>query len=610
MKKFIFLIPLLCPFFNYAKTQLNITDSTIRVVIDLMNVKDDKVTVTITPPKITSKEIQFSLPKTVPGTYSFDNYGRFIEGMKAYDAQGKELSVIKNNINSWRITNAEKLIKLTYSVNDTYDIETGEGFGKGDVFSPAGSNINEGKNFMLNMHCFVGYFSDFLSMPYQVTIEHPLTLWGATSMIDSDDSKIKDVFTTSRYAELVENPIMYAKPNYTTFKVKGMEILIAIYSPESTITAKSILKEMKTTFKAQKIFLGSANETKKYSVLLYLSDGKKTDATGSGALEHPSATTVVLPENMGRDYIVETLKDVVSHEFFHILTPLTIHSKEVENFDFNNPKMSKHLWMYEGVTEYFANLFQINQDLINEVTFYKRLSDKIEQAKSFNDTIPFTTMSANVLEKPYKEQYVNVYNKGALIAMCLDILIREKSNGKKGILDLMQKLSAEYGSEKSFNDSELFDKITALTYPEVGVFLSTYVAGPNSINYEEYFAKVGVTRTIVKVPEINFGLTLKKSTNEISITQGESTSFMKALDLRSGDIITAINNTNYDISNVNEMVTKMYEWQEGEDVSFTIKRDGKLQTISGKVYYYYKDTIGFQATDSSKENLKNTWLKG
>jgi predicted metalloprotease with PDZ domain len=50
------------------------------------------------------------------------------------------------------------------------------------------------------------------------------------------------------------------------------------------------------------------------------------------------------------------MMDVVSHEFFHIVTPLSIHSKEIQDFDYNDPKMSEHLWMYEGVTEYFANL--------------------------------------------------------------------------------------------------------------------------------------------------------------------------------------------------------------------------------------------------------------
>jgi predicted metalloprotease with PDZ domain len=71
---------------------------------------------------------------------------------------------------------------------------------------------------------------------------------------------------------------------------------------------------------------------------------------------------------MPKEELVKSMMDVVSHEFFHIVTPLTIHSKEIQDFDYNDPKMSEHLWMYEGVTEYFANLFQINQGLIDEET--------------------------------------------------------------------------------------------------------------------------------------------------------------------------------------------------------------------------------------------------
>jgi hypothetical protein len=48
-----------------------------------------------------------------------------------------------------------------------------------------------------------------------------------------------------------------------------------------------------------------------------------------------------------------------------------------------------------------------------------------------NDTMSFTTMSANVLEQPYKDQYINV-SKGALIGMCIDIIIREKVMAKEG----------------------------------------------------------------------------------------------------------------------------------------------------------------------------------
>jgi hypothetical protein len=57
--------------------------------------------------------------------------------------------------------------------------QKGTKFGDEDIFSPAGSNIDAGKNIMLNTHCFVGYFTNFMSIPYNVTITHPATLWEA-----------------------------------------------------------------------------------------------------------------------------------------------------------------------------------------------------------------------------------------------------------------------------------------------------------------------------------------------------------------------------------------------------------------------------------------------
>jgi len=441
-------------------------------------------------------------------------------------------------------------------------------------------------------------------------------MWGATSMTDIDSSDTNDVFITSRYAELVENPIMYSKPDYTSFTVDGMDINIAVYSPSGKITAESITPEMKTMMTAQKNFLGKINSTKKYSVLLYLSTMKEGDAKGFGALEHPTSTTVVMPEVMPKEELVKSMKDVVSHEFFHIVTPLSIHSKEIQYFDYNNPKMSKHLWMYEGVTEYFANLFQINQGLITEEDFYNRLSDQIERANAMNDTIPFTTMSANVLTEPYKGQYVNVYQKGSLIGMCLDIIIREKSNGERGILDLMQKLSNEYGVSKPFNDDELFAKITALTYPEVGEFLKTYVAGPSPIPYDTYFAKVGLSKSTTKIPANVFlkgqkpYITVNPQTKEIVVLPNiELNVFYTSLGLKGGDVIMAINDKPYTLENIYDMIGASQNWKENDAITVKIKRDDAIQTIKGTVKLPYEEKQTLKATDASKTQLKEAWLK-
>lgn len=586
------------------------------VSINLGEIKNDKVLVTVNAPIILTDNITYHLPKMVPGTYSEDNFGRFIEDLKAFDTKGNSLEIKKLDENSWSIANAKTLDKITYLVNDTYDLETGKGFGNDDIFSPSGSNIEEGKNVMLNTHCFVGYFTNYMTIPYKLSVLHPDKLWGATSMIDKDSSATKDLFETSRYSELVENPIMYSKPDYTTFNVDGMEILIAVYSPTGKISAESLTPDMKKMITAQKQFLGNINSTKKYSVLLYLSSMKK-DAQGFGALEHPTATTVVFPEMIPKEQLNVLMKDVVSHEFFHIVTPLTIHSEEIQNFDYNTPKMSQHLWMYEGVTEYFSNLFQINQGLIDEEEFYTRISEKIENAIKLDDTIPFTTMSKNVLVEPYKAQYLNVYEKGALIGMCIDIIIREKSKGERGILDLMQKLSSKYGVSKAFNDEELFAKITELTYPEVGDFLNTYVSGLTPIPYETYLAKVGVAKATIKIS----GNVFEKDTKQYIAITGkkeeiivnsnmELNVFFTNLGLVGGDIIMAVNDKNYNSKTVNEILYDCENWKENDAITLKIRRNGVEQIIKGTVKLPYEEKEGFKALDASKSVLKEAWLKG
>lgn len=593
----------------------------VNAVIDLNKAKDDKVSVSITPPKFTTDEIVFHLPKTVPGTYSADNYGKLIDDFKAFDKNGKELATSKTDDNSWKISNAKSLAKITYNVNDTFDSESGKGFGKEDIFSPAGTNILDGKNFVVNNHGFVGYFEDkkqLTEIPYKLTILHPATLYGATSLIDTNKSDTEDTFLTTRYFDLTDNPIMYSKPDYETFNVDGMEIVFSVYSPNGIHTAKELLPDLQKTMRAQKAFLGSINANKRYTVLLYLSDMAKNDAKGFGALEHHTSTTVVFPESMDKEGLSEQLKDVVSHEFFHTVTPLSIHSKEIEYFDYSNPKMSKHLWMYEGVTEYFANLFQVNQGLITAEEFYQRMVGKINNASNLNDSMSFTEMSANVLVEPYKDQYLNVYEKGALIGMCIDIIIRENSNGERGILSLMRDLSNIYGVNKSFDDDELFGKITNLTYPEVGSFLETYVAGKIPIPYDVYFAKMGLNKAKVQVPANPFlkdqkipYITVNPSTKEIMVIPGgQLNSFMNTLGIKAGDTILAFNEKAYNLDNIYDLIMVSQGWNLDDPISVKIRRGGVEQTLTGKVKLDFDEEEGYEFTDDSKKALNKYWLKG
>ncbi|MFO7719757.1 MAG: peptidase M61 [Gillisia sp.] len=624
MKKLIYFMAVLTVTFSCKTAQdlETITPEPVVVNIDLVNVQNDKVKVTVDPGKLTGSQTTFYIPKTVPGTYSVDNYGKFIENLKAFDYLEKELLVARKDDNSWLIDNAEELDKITYWVNDSFDVEGEEG-----VFSPAGTNIEKDKNFMLNLHGFVGYFENLTEQPHKLVIHRPTGLIAGTSLQISNSTTLKgspgttiESYNMKRYFDVVDNPIMYAKPDTTSINVQGMKVLLNVYSPNDVYTTRDIKAGIEEMISAQKEFLGEIDNTSNYAILLYLSDPDVMDARGFGALEHHTSTVVVLPETMPLDALKTTITDVVSHEFFHILTPLNIHSNEIHYFDYNEPKMSKHLWMYEGVTEYFANLFQVNQNLISNDDFYDRMSDKIETSKNFNDSIPFTKMSQNILEEPYKSDYYNVYLKGALIGMALDIRLRELSNGETGILDMMKKLSEKYGKNKPFEDDALISAIVSLTYPEIQNFFDTYISGTTPIPYAEFLEKVGIN---YENNEVNTSYFIK---GQVPYIDGDPetgalffrknitlNSFLEQLGIKNGDVIKSVNNAEYTVENVYELVMKSQSWTEGEDIQMTVFRGDEQVVLTGKITQPTAKQIKLKEANlpenDPKIKLRKAWLK-
>src|SRR5665811_131091 len=335
MKKWVLMTVTGVVFYSCGSTKALVTaDKTpIRTSMDLKNVVDDKVMVTVNPGVFTSDDVSFLIPKTVPGTYSADNYGKYIQDFKALDYEGKDMAVTKTDDNTWNIANGKSLDKVIYYVNDTYDTESKT---ENAVFSPAGTNILKDKNFMLNLHCFVGYFKGFQEVPYEIEINVPENLKPTTTLPmkvptekgPNDGKPETDTFLASRYFEVIDNPILYAEPNTESFQLNDIKVTLSVYSPNGVYKASDLKERMEKMMTAQKAFLGDVNSTKNYDILLYLSTMDSTDASGFGALEHHTSTTVVLPEAMPKDLLEQTMIDVVSHEFFHTVTPLNVHSKE------------------------------------------------------------------------------------------------------------------------------------------------------------------------------------------------------------------------------------------------------------------------------------------
>ncbi len=590
----------------------------IEVAIDLNTVVDDKVKVEVNPQKIKEESIVYQIPAIVPGTYAISNYGKFVSDFKAYDYKGNEIPVQKLDDNSWQVNNAKQLDKVSYWVDDTFDSKQ-----KHKIYVMAGTNIEEGKNFFLNLPGFIGYFKGKKELPYEITVSHPTNLYETSSLINKNttkDDNTKDIFVASRYDEISDNPIMYAPLNNVSFTVNGIEVNFAVYSPNNVHSAKDMEADLKKMVEAQTNFLEGFKTTNEYNILLYLFDPKVYKWNSFGALEHLSSTTVVYPETYSKKQLADgMINGTVSHEFFHIVTPLSVHSEQIHSFDFNKPNMSKHLWMYEGITEYFANLFQVNQGLISEDDFIKEMKSKITTSMRFDDAMSFTEMSKNILEPKYAKNYSNVYMKGALIGMCLDIILREESNGTYGVRNLMLDLSKKYGAEKAFKDDEIIAEIVSMTYPAVGEFFKNHVQGNTPIDYNTYFAKTGIVSKVQTVDARYFidannqPFISVNDKRDIFFTKRTNTG-LTALGIKAGDVLKKVNGEAITLQNANQVIVKSFGWKPGDKITMDIVRNGKNVLLQGTAIQPKSEqntlVIEKLPETDSRTKLRKAWLKG
>ena len=561
------------------------TSNIYTATIDLTVVENDRVKVTIDVPEITSDNIFYCIPKIVPGTYNIYDFGRFVFDFKAYNENGVALKVEPVDVNRYKIFNATTLKKIEYWIDDTYDMT-----GDNPIFEPAGTNIAP-DNFVVNTFGFIGYLDGMKENDYELIIKKPAGFYGSTPLKAKSVGTNLDKFHLDDYDHLADSPLLYAVPDTASTMVGNAQVLIGVYSPNKVITAKQIMDNVSEILAAQGEYLGGKLPVDKYAFLLYFTDTTGVSG-GMGALEHKNSSVYFLPETEIEN-IAPMLRDVCAHEFFHVVTPLAIHSHEIADFNFIEPKMSKHLWLYEGQTEYAAHHAQVKAGLITHEEFISRMQGRIENSTSYyNDTLPFTTMSLGCLDI-YHEEYGNVYLKGALINMCLDIELRQLSKGKYGTQELMRDLGKEFGANKAFNDDELFDKITKMTYPEIRTFFTTYVEGDTPIPYETYLKKAGIslspegTMEVISMGNIsmNYNITAESSTIFIENLEG-SNSFAKDMGYKVGDKFLSINGQSLTAGNADRAINAWKQTTKaGDKVVVMVERkldNGKVKKVKLK----------------------------
>ncbi|WP_431136190.1 peptidase M61 [Psychroserpens mesophilus] len=600
------------------------TANPIVTAIDLTQVVDDKAPVVINPGRFTQDTVIYRLPRIIQGSYAVNDFGKYIDDLKALDYNGNTLSVSKLDDNTWQIVNATRLDKLEYYVNDTFELEVAGGIGEEVPFSPGGTNISS-ENYVLNLHGFIGYFDSLKNAQYTLAVTAPANFKRTSALQNTnlksspDGTKITTSYFAPRYFDITDNPMMYGKLDVEEFMVGDIKIVLSVYSPNKKHKASTLKETVFKMMEAQMAYLGDINTTSRYDIYLYLTDRSEGQPKGLGALEHHTSTVAVLSETSTPERLSQSVIDVIAHEFFHIVTPLTVHSEDVHYFDYNQPTFSKHLWMYEGVTEYFAQHFQVYEGLISKEDYYKEINSQILRSTIYyDDAMSFTEMSENVLEEPFKTNYGNVYEKGALLGMCIDILMREESNGNRSMLSLMKELSNTYGVEKPFEDDALIDEIVDMTYPSIGEFLNTHVTGKTPVDYSVFLDKVGLTFEETKV-ETGFIQSAKGSIFAADQDKGtlffasnvSDNSFWAEQGVLENDVVTSVNGQDVTLANARAILIQLYNAKVGDDINVVLDRNGKAVSINTKftpAYTTKTDIIEDKNATADQVNVRKAWL--
>ena len=561
--------------------------------VNLNDRADDLFKVTLVPEKLAEQNKIYQFASTAPGTYQTMDIGRFVRSFQAYDDQENELDTKQISTNQWELEEPLKTKKIIYTIAETWDTPVKENF----IYQMSGTSL-EKDNVLINGQCVFGYFHGMQKTPIKIKLDYPKE-WTAGTALNLDKDGFYDA---PDYDYVVDSPIMLGTLTKATTKVENTSVDVYTYSRTGKVTSDQILSLLEDMLTATSQFTQGLL-VNHYTFLFHFEN------ISVGAWEHNFSSEYVFNEAPLEGAFAKEIKSTAAHEFYHVITPLNIHSELVGNFNFEKPTMSQHIWLYEGVTEWASDILQLRDYLISLDDYLTDMKAKLFYNDNYDQTISLVDLSLHSTER--QDQYGNIYQKGAVVACLLDIRLLELSNGKKGLREVLNQLYKDYGVNKAFNDKDFFDEFVKRTYPEITDFINRYIKGTEKLPVAEYFGKLGIEyKEFVGVDSsktsLGFGIGMKDNKFVVTSIDNQTEN-----GLRSGDLITKVNGEEVTLQNAQIKFGFMMTMKVGDKFVLTIDRNGQekevacsLQPRPIKHQFKALDTASDQQID-----LRSAWMK-
>ncbi|MFM2388050.1 MAG: hypothetical protein RL660_2807 [Bacteroidota bacterium] len=595
--------------------------------VDLTKIVDDKVFVEGSFTNLESKAaVKYVFPKVVPGTYAIEDYGKYVDDFKAFDASGTALPVRKEGNNTYIISSAQKLAKVTYYVNDAMDMQVKQN----KIFEPASTNILQNSNIVMNNGGFFGCIQGLEQAKHTLNFTKPTNFFGSTSLPQLLCNAQQQNFTAKSYHQLVDCPILWCEPDTTQFMLNNTKVTISVFHVGGRKLAKFFYKDLKRDMEGIAKFLPKL-PVDQYNFLIYVDDFKeygpylngtkrpglgmmaklvkKFSKLGVGALEHGNSSFYYLADFGGETKmkdlgLSEQFTGAAIHEFMHIVTPLSLHSQHIGNFNYENPIMSKHLWLYEGCTEYFAQLIKLQADIYTPDKFFQEMLGKQQSAEDFPlDKFSITEMSARVLEKEEHKAYVHVYDRGAINAMLLDAQIIKLTKGRKNLITVMLTLMERYGADKSFDEESFIAEFVAEVHPDLQKYFDNCVIGRQDYDINKALNPIGIVYhkdDTINAPKLPFSA-YTISTKKGKITRTAAPDSVVFLNYQTGDVP----GTDYSARALSMKDARFYP--EGKEVQVPVMRNGEDILVPYKIVYGKRALTTIKLLEATTAEQESYW---
>lgn len=290
-----------------------------------------------------------------------------------------------------------------------------------------------------------------------------------------------------------------------------------------------------------------------------------TMATGNdyGGLEHLASTSLITPrddlprfdekDEPSDNY--QTFLGLCSHEYFHAWWVKTVCPDVMLNPDinqlFSNETPSPLLWIFEGFTSYVDDFMLQKSGVICQNSYLKLLTNQINRylqtVGRFHQSVAESSFDAWLKLYRADENTANAgisyYNKGALVALCLDLTLKQQGNGKR-LFDVIKKcydLAKNNENQKLALSDKLFDEIVCEFLPHNiwQDFRQNYVNGTTELPLFELLSNEGLIIE-QKAETVAWGLKISTEPLGLKIKQVLRDSQASHAGFSAHDVIVAI----------------------------------------------------------------------